>query len=139
MHTHIHFTLSSHTNFLTLNVFFCSSFDFFLFSSLLLSFAFYFACLCIWRSFDIVWFIPITQCTSDPFGFKWLCHIFCSSFDLLKHTQDNTHTNHRMDMHRNRNEITTRTIQSNIKRWTDDAIHHRKSMYNQLYRLHFRC
>lgn len=47
--------------------------------------------------------------------------------------QDNIHTKRQpMDMHRNRNEITTRTIQSNIKRWTDDAIHHPKSTYNQL-------
>lgn len=45
------------------------------------------------------------------------------------HIQDNTHTKHQpMDMLRNRNEITARTIQSNIKRWTDDAIHHPKSM-----------
>lgn len=51
----------------------------------------------------------------------------------FKYIQDNIHTNHQaMDMHRNRNEITTRTIQSNIKRWTDDAIHHLKSMYNRL-------
>lgn len=50
----------------------------------------------------------------------------------LNHIQDNIHTNHQaMDMLRNRNEITTRTIQSNIKRWTDDAIHHLKSMYNR--------
>lgn len=73
----IHFTLSMHKNFLTL-IFF-SSLDPFLLL-LFFSFAFHFACMCIlvFALYGHVWFIPITQCTSDPFGFKWLCNIFCS-------------------------------------------------------------
>lgn len=58
--------------------------------SFLPSFAFDFACtyacMCIWFSLDAddVWFIPITRCTSDPFGFKWLCNIF-RSFNTHTH------------------------------------------------------
>lgn len=63
-----------------------------------------------------VCFQPLTRYTSDSFGLKMVLQNIIDVLNTRTHTQDNIHTNHRMDTLQNRNEITARTIQSNIKR-----------------------
>lgn len=47
--------------------------------------------------------------------------------------QDNIHTNRIMAIHLNRNEIMIRTIQSNIKHWTEGVIHQPAAATNSTY------
>lgn len=86
-----------------------------------------------WYQYNFGWYLKCANRTNHMHTIHVHVHIAGEREKNLNHIQDNIHTNHHaMDMLRNRNEITTRTIQSNIKRWTDDAIHHLKSMYNRL-------
>lgn len=47
--------------------------------------------------------------------------------------QDNIHTNRTMATHLNRNEIMIRTIQSNVKHWTEGVIHQPEAPTNSTY------
>lgn len=47
--------------------------------------------------------------------------------------QDNIHTNRTMATHLSRNGIMTRTIQSNIKHWTEGVIHQPEAATNSMY------